>query len=211
MIVLFGHKNFKKFWKEKDNRKAFLGHHEKDPVIVDATDGESDMLNQMNQVFSLRGMSAGGKLLDDPTMSKFVAGGEKKKARKKFFKSPDFLRGLATITQLFVENDGDMNLAIVITQDAYDALSKEYIDTFEKLLKLQKKDKEFEDMFDRPPMFDDIDDVYDISKKADVFFRVKDLKESPEILKRVPNKKELKALSKGLKRLSEKLNDVPTF
>lgn len=211
MIILFGDKDFKKFWKEKKNRKIFVGHHSAEPLLVDATDGGSEMLNQMAHLFSLRGYSAAGKLLNgtkkaDKTLDKYIGRNEVKKARKKFFKSEDFVRGTLAITKTFIENKGDMNIALIITQDSYDALGKEYIKQIIKLLKLKKKEKE-EDLFDIPPKIDDIDDIKDVTKKADVFFTFKEVRKNTSLLKRKPKKKEMKALSKSIEKVTKKLTD----
>lgn len=214
MIVIFGHKDFKKFWKEKQNRKGFVGHHPNEPLIVDGTDGDSSVLNQMSQAFSLMGFSAGGKLLNgskraDPTLEMHIRPAEVKKAKKKFFKSSDFRKGVVSIAKTFVENKGKMNIAVIITQDAYDALGKDYIKNIIKLLHLKKKNENLDDIFAEPPKFDDLDDIFDVTKKADVFFTYKDLKRNPDLLQRVPNKKEIKALAKGIDKLMDDINDSP--
>ena len=214
MIIIFGHKDFKKFWKEKQNRKCFVGHHPNNPLFVDGTDGDSALLNQMSQAFSLMGFSAGGKLLNgskrgDPTLEMHIRPAEVKKAKKKFFKSEDFRKGVVAITKTFVENKGKMNIAVIITQDAYDALGKDYVKNIIKLLHLKKKNDDLDDIFAAPPKFDDLDDIFDVTKKADVFFTYKDLKNNPDLLKRSPTKKEIKALTKGIDKMMDDINDSP--
>ena len=212
MIIFIGDKHFKKFWEEKQNRKAFVGHHPVEPIIIDATDGESKLLTSMSSVFSLQGFSAGGKLLigtkkEDKYLSNHISPSEVKKARKKFFKSLDFRKNVLIITKTFIENKGKVNICVVLTQSSYDALSKEYIKQICKLLKLNKKGKDIDDVFDTPPEINDIDDIIDIEKKADVFFTYKDLKKNSGILKRKPSKKELKALEKGYSKALKKIEN----
>ncbi len=217
MIILFGHKDFKKFWSDKKSRKLFFSHHSEDPLIVDGADGDNPMLNQMSQAFSIRGYSAGGKVLSaskygDPELRNKFTPREIKKAKKNFFGSPEFIKGTIAVTKTFLNKKGDMNIAIVVTQKSYDALSKDYIKRILKLLKLMKKAEEIDNdsnPFAIPARIDDLDDVFDETKKADVFFTYKELRKNPDILKRTPTKKELKALAKGVEKASKKADDLP--
>lgn len=212
MIVIFGHKDFKKFWEDKSKRKKFCSH---DILIADGSGGSSKMLNSMNQIFSIMNYSASGSLLNgskraDPYLDRHVKAVDVKKKEKNFFGSYDFIAGTCAIAQSFVEKKGELNIAVVIEQDSYDALSKKYVEKIEKILHLKRKNVDnLDDAFEAPPIFNDLDDIRDITKKADVIFRYKDIKNNPDILKRVPSKKELKAIRKGIEKAQDKISGKP--
>lgn len=129
MIVIIGHKDFKKKMKKLVSYKEY--------VILNATKETDTYLSDMTNVMNMETIAPLRKIYTKPKDdidAMMIDDDKQRRARKKYFKSKNFLDAAATIFTAFAEHNGELNIFIVLKQKASDEMARDYARALNKLL-----------------------------------------------------------------------------